>query len=95
MKSKMRLADKALEKRLKKVRKNGEYFEYDDLVNLLIDSRRKDSVEVRHILTGDGDPTHPEFDTVSVSFMVNKVIRESLTTDELFLLGLRRSQTEE
>lgn len=89
MKSKMRLADKALAKRLKKVSKNGEYHKYDDLVNLLIDSRRRESVNVSYILAYDADQNDLNVNTVQVTFAVPSRVIASLTNDEWFLLSGR------
>ncbi|HMR72461.1 MAG TPA: hypothetical protein PKD68_00430 [Candidatus Saccharibacteria bacterium] len=89
MKSKMRRADKAMAKRLKKVRKNGEYHHYDDLVNLLIDSRRRESVTISYILAYDADQKDLDVNTVQVTFAVPSRVIASLTNEEWFLLSGR------
>ena len=89
LKSKMHRADKVLAKRLEKVRKNGEYHQYDDLVNYLIDARRRESVNVSYILAYDAYQKGLAVNTVQVTFAVPSGVIESLTNDEWFLLSGR------
>ena len=78
-------ADRDFERRLKKLRTDGEY-SYVDLVNLIIDSRHRESVSLEYLLYGGFAESESGVDKVRISLAFPTSVRELFTAEELYLL---------